>query len=158
MDPNVPTTSQIVSQLANAQTIAPKNSLLKSLINLRINRKTFLIGVILDQVIYFLAFGFLVSWQDPLVDTLYFPLFYTLLHIVSMLFYIWRLHDINRSGFWILIILIPRIISHIPYTYSQLLLPRMLVDLIFTVFLLYKKGSETTNDYAEKPKKFSNLF
>lgn len=158
MDPNSLQVSQTVPQQVNTQTIANKSPFLKSLINLRINRKTFLIAIILDQVVYFSAFTFFASWQDPMVDIVYFPLFYAVLHITLMLFYIWRLHDINRSGFWILIILIPRIISHIPYTYSQLSLPRTIIDLIFVGFLLYKRGDEIANDYSEKPKRFCTLF
>lgn len=156
MDPQtLPTAQTTVPQPIN-QT-SSSESLLKKLINLRINRRTFLIGVIFYQVIYYISLNFFISWKDPLVDKIYFPLFYLIFHTILMLFYIWRLHDINRSGFWTLTILIPRIIAHIPDLYSLLLIPRMIVDLLFTMFLFFKKGSETANDYSEKPKIFCNL-
>lgn len=154
MDPNAISASQITPQF----TTYSSPGLLKSLINLRINRKAFLIGIILYQVIYFSGFSLLVSLETSLVDTLYFPIFYCVSHILLMLFYVWRLHDINRSGFWMLIIPILRIMAMSPYLYFELSLPRTIVDIIFISFLLYKKGTEGPNDYSEKTKMLSSLF
>jgi uncharacterized membrane protein YhaH (DUF805 family) len=154
MDPNAISTNQITPQF----TTSTSHGLLKSVINLRINRRAFLIGIILYQVIYFTGFSLLVSLETTLVDSFYFPVFYTVFHVLLMLFYVWRLHDINRSGFWMLIIPVLRIMAFSPYLYSQLSLPRTIVDIIFICFLLYKKGTDGPNDYSEKPKMLSSLF
>lgn len=157
MDPQTLPTSQ-TTQHPVAQTPINRQNILKVFTNLRINRRAFLLGLILYHAVYNFSLNAFIAWEDPLVDLIYFPLFYVIWHITLMLFFIWRLHDINRSGYWVLIILILRLFAHIPELYYLLLVPRMIVDSLFAVFLLFKKGSESTNDYTEKPKLFSNLF
>ncbi len=69
-----------------------------------------------------------------------------------MIFFVKRLHDINHSGMWILLILVPRILSHIPGYYWALFSPRQIIDTAIILYLLFRKGTEGVNDYGEKPK------
>lgn len=155
-----PITPAIINQLQSDLSSVPKTSLLDRITNfitkIRINRRAFLIEVVLNNILYFWLLGVLAEWQDPLVDKFYFPAFYIIMFFVNMMFYIWRLHDINRSGLWVLLILVPRILSHIPGMYDTLFLPRQIMDIPFLLFLLIKKGSDFANDYGEKPRLFSN--
>ena len=50
--------------------------------------------------------------------------------VFTIIFFIRRLHDINMSGWWSLLSIIP------------------LVNLIFGIFVLVKKGTEGTNNFA----------
>lgn len=129
-------------------------ALLKSIYNSRMNRKMFLAGITLYQAIYFIILNFFISWKDPLVDSFYFPVFYSVTYMIYMLFYIRRLHDINRSGLWVLLILIPRILAHIPGIYITLIIPRLIIEYAFTLFLLIRKGDGFTNDYGQQPRRF----
>lgn len=120
----------------------------------RINRKVFLMGIILKDFIYFAGFSLLVAWKDPMVDTIYFPVFYFVWFLLYMLLVIRRLHDTNRSGMWTVLILIPRLIAHLPFLYFPLIIPRMIIDNGMILYLLFKKGTDGTNEYGEKPGKF----
>ena len=59
--------------------------------------------------------------------------FYFLFFIPSLALYVRRLHDINRSGWWLLIVLIP------------------FIGLITLIFFFCLKGSKNRNDFGEMP-------
>lgn len=74
--------------------------------------------------------------NSPLIDLfLSFMILVIALAILMLAFSIWakRLHDINRSGWWSLLLFVP------------------LGNLLLFVYLLFKKGDSGKNKYGAKP-------
>lgn len=94
----------------------------------RIGRLNFLLGLVLIflfTIIYDWIFGNSRVPRDPfelLIVIVVFVLIYSLM--------IRRLHDFNQSGWWVLISLIP------------------IINILFFLFLLFKKGTEDSNKYG----------
>jgi len=102
------------------------------LFNGRINRTSFLIGnIIIYAVVIALVF--------VLNETFYNIAAYTITIVYSLSFYIRRLHDLGKSGWYMLIVLIP------------------LANLIFLFWLLLALGQNTTNKFGKQPSKGVNI-
>lgn len=102
-------------------------SYLKSLFQGRINRRNYLAWVLVVYVVLILIADFIKN-----LGALGLVL-YLLAAIFTVSAAIRRLHDINKSGWIALLLLIP------------------LVNLILMLFLIFKKGSADKNKYGQKP-------
>jgi len=58
---------------------------------------------------------------------------YAVLPLISIPAAVRRLHDLNGSGFWVILVFVP------------------LVNIVFFLWLLIKKGTEGDNDYGADP-------
>jgi len=98
----------------------------------RLNRVNFLFGnIIMYAVVIALVF--------VLNDTFYSIASYTITIVYSLSLYIRRLHDIGRSGWYVLVGLIP------------------IVNFIFLFWLLLARGEDFPNRFGEHPQKGTNI-
>jgi uncharacterized membrane protein YhaH (DUF805 family) len=96
----------------------------------RLSRKNFALGS-LYLIIVTLLLG-IVDSLSP--NNILFDLLFILAYLAGFAFLLWlyvfRLHDLDKSGWFSLLIFIP------------------IVDFIFFIYLLFKKGSEESNKYG----------
>ena len=90
------------------------------------------IGIQLDQLFNLQIMGIELntSSETLMLGPMYIFLYF-LFMIPSVALYVRRLHDTNRSGWWLLIILIP------------------FIGIITIIFFLCLKGTDTKNDFGE---------
>lgn len=106
----------------------------------RTNRATFFIGSIFFGLVIS-AFPLLLDLSKTTTkDSLYGLLLILVIFVLELYFvylglalWIRRLHDINRSGWWLLIAFLP------------------IMNLIFLAYLIYKPSDKGKNKYGDKP-------
>lgn len=114
---------------------------LQKLFGGRINRRSFLLGLITNVVAFcsvfvpFMALNIISATLNNsilgTISSIFFLLTYLIAIVLSSALYIRRLHDINRSGWWVFLLQIP------------------LLGFIFFLFLLFKKGVTEKNKYGK---------
>lgn len=109
----------------------------------RVDRKSFFLGLIVNSlvttiilVVAFKVSNLLYQPESPLilkfVDVIAIFLIYLEFLIFSLSLYARRLHDFGKSGWWTLLLLVP------------------IINIIFFVYLVVKRGDEDSNKYGEK--------
>ncbi len=135
----------VPTSLPPASAVSEKGSLWKRLFGGRINRLEFIVGVMITVGIYVALYSaiFLIIFVkasakssgpafSPIVAIISI-LMYVFLMIYNFSFYIRRLHDIGKSGWYCLLAFIP------------------LVNIFIGLLVLLKRGDESENKYGVAP-------
>lgn len=98
----------------------------------RIDRSEFFLFIVAWKLVVLIFWGFTISVSKEAISLL-FNLFLLISFFYPLSFIIRRLHDLNISGIWFFLILIP------------------FINLLFLLFLLCAPGTDGVNKYGEKP-------